>query len=386
MTRLIIRLLPDSSFVWALTGAAGRQGSGLPDAALAAAADEVTLAVPAEQVLLLAAPRISPRRDEMERGLPFAIEERLAGPVENLHVAVGDACGPDRVAALAVDRARIERWLKILDTAGVAVDRLLPESVLLPTGSLPVLWLDGERFVLRLAQGEAIAGQREELEPLLARMTQPLQQVMRSAGAQVPDRLKAMSLEEFDDPLVMLAQGFAHAQGLNLLSGEFAGRRRRHGRDRSVWRWAAALAATALILYLVQSVLELRALQARQTQTSEAMAALYLDLVPDATRVVDAEAQLAVALERVRGGTGSAGALPILARIAPVLGDARYSLDLIEYRDGGLELLVRGPDVAALDALREALSAQLGVAVELTSAVPGQGGVEARYRVRGAGA
>jgi type II secretory pathway component PulL len=133
-------------------------------------------------------------------------------------------------------------------------------------------------------------------------------------------------------------------------------------------------------------VLELRALQARQAQASDAMAALYLQLVPDASRVVDAEAQLALALDRLRGGAGSSGALPMLARIAPVLGDARYSLDLIEYRDGGLELLVRGPDVAALDALREALSTQLGVAVELTSAVPGQGGVEARYRVRGAGA
>lgn len=386
MSRLIIRLLPDASFVWALMGAAGRRGKGLPDAALAAAADEVTLVVASEQVLLLAAPRISPRRDELERGLPFAIEERLAGPVEALHIAVGDTDGRERVAALVVDRERIVRWLQVLDAAGIALDQLLPESVLLPASALPVLWLDGERFVLRLAPAEAMAGGLEELGPLLARLPQPPQRLMRSATAQIPDTLKSMLVEELDDPLAMLGQGLEHTQTLNLLGGEFAGRRRRHGRDRKVWRWAAALAASALGLFLLQGLLELHALQARQAQASDAMAALYLQLVPDASRVVDAEAQLAVALNRLRGGASGSGALPMLARIAPVLGDARYSLDLIEYRDGGLELVVRGPDVAALDALREALSAQLGMAVELTSAVPGQGGVEARYRLRGAGA
>lgn len=386
MTRLIIRLLPDASFVWAMMGTAGRRGKGLPDAALAAAADEVTLVVPSEHALLLAAPRISPRRDELERGLPFAIEERLAGPVESLHVAVGEADGADRVAALVVDRERVSRWLQELDTAGIALDRLLPESVLLPASALPVLWLDGERFVLRLAPAEAMAGELDELGPLLARLPQAPQRLMRSATAQIPDTLKSMSVEEHDDALTMLGQGLAHAQGLNLLDGEFAGRRRRHGRDRKVWRWAAALAASALGLFLLQGILELRALQARQAQAADAMAALYLQLVPDASRVVDAEAQLGVALDRLRGGASSGGALPMLAKIAPVLGDARYSLDLIEYREGGLELVVRGPDVAALDALREALSAQLGMAVELTSAVPGQGGVEARYRLRGAGA
>lgn len=386
MSRLIIRLLPDSSFVWALMGATGRGGKGLPDVALVAAADDVTLVVPAEQVLLLSAPRISPRREELERGLPFAIEERLAGPIEQLHVVVGEAEGRDRVPALVVDRARIAQWLTDLDAAGIGLDRVLPESVLLPLTPLPALWLDGDRFVLRLAPDEAVAGEHEELEVLLARVTLPPQHLLRSANAPVPDSLKAMSVVELDDPLAMLGQGSAHSMGLNLLGGEFAGRRRRHGRDRSVWRWAAALAATALGLYLLQGVLELRALQARQDQAEAAMSALYLELVPDASRVVDAEAQLATALDRLRGSAGRGGALPMLARIAPVLGDARFSVDLIEYRDGGLELVVRGPDVAALDALREALSAQLGVAVELTSAVPGQGGVEARYRVRGAGA
>jgi type II secretion system protein L len=299
---------------------------------------------------------------------------------------VGEAQGQDRVPALVVDRARLARWLQELDAAGISLDRVLPESVFLPVTPPPALWLDGERFVLRLAPAEALAGGRDELAPLLARLPQPPQRLIRSASAHLPDSLRAMSVEELDDPFAMLGQGLAHAAGLNLLGGEFAGRRRRHGRDRNVWRWAAALAAAALGLFLLQGVLELRALQARQAQTTDAMAALYLQLVPDASRVVDAEAQLAVALDRMRGGAGSSGALPILARIAPVLGDARYSLDLIEYRDGGLELVVRGPDVAALDALREALSTQLGVAVELTSAVPGQGGVEARYRVRGAGA
>ena len=98
--------------------------------------------------------------------------------------------------------------------------------------------------------------------------------------------------------------------------------------------------------------------------------------------MVDAEAQLADLLARLQGRSAD-GALPVLARLAPALGEGRYALDLVEYREGSLELVVRGPDLAALDALREELSRRLGAAVELASAVPGQGEVEGRLRLRG---
>jgi len=383
MSRLIIRLLPDAGARWAQTGAGGRGGEGLPDPALAAAADEVLVLVPGEDVLLLSAPRISPRRDELERGLPFAIEERLAAPVEQLQVVAAEKDSGSRVAALVVERRRLDAWLERLQSAGLVIDRLLPETALLPFASGPSLLLGQDRFALRLAEGEALAGSRAELPALLARLPQPVSSVWLEPGASAPEALAAASTLRLDDALPRLGEGLANALGLNLLGGDYHRRRRGQGRELHRWRWAALMAAAAVLLSLIHGGIELRALQARNAQAQQAMEALYLASVPGASRVVDAESQLAAALDRLRGQGAGAGALPVLARIAPALGDPRYALDLIDYRDGALELVVRGPDVSALDALRETLSRQLGTSVELTSAVPGQGGVEARYRLRG---
>jgi general secretion pathway protein L len=111
------------------------------------------------------------------------------------------------------------------------------------------------------------------------------------------------------------------------------------------------------------------------------MEQLLRSAVPGLTRVVDPRAQLAAEETRLGRSTGG-GVLPLLARIAPSLsGSGRYTIDGLEFRGDTLELVIRGPDVATLDGLREMLAA-LSLQVELTGATPGTGGVEGRLRIR----
>ena len=74
-------------------------------------------------------------------------------------------------------------------------------------------------------------------------------------------------------------------------------------------------------------------------------------------------------LARLRGDAGSAGALPLLGRVAPVLGRAtRVVIKGIEYHNATLELSLRAPDVQTLDLVREQLSNIAGLKAEVTSA------------------
>jgi general secretion pathway protein L len=386
MSRLLLRLLPDDTIRWALAGGEWRCGEGLPERALAEAADEVVLLVPAEAVLLLDAPRISARREELERGLPFAVEDRLAAPVEQLVVVpAGSGGSATRVPALAVDRKRLEAWLERLAEAGMVADRVVPESTLLPWSGRPSLWIESEHFVLRFADAGAYAGRIAELPGVLALSPHALEDALIANGAVAPAAAGGLTQRAVPDAMRFFAEALDSGAGFDLLKGEFAARRRRHGSDARLWRQAAALAALGIGLFLLQGWLELRALDARALELQQQMDSLYLAQVPGASRVVDAEAQLESAYLRLQG-RGAGGALPLLARIAPALGDPRYALDLIEYRSEALELVVRGPDLGSLESLREDLSRQLGARVELSSAVPGQGGVEGRFRLRGGGA
>ena len=77
--------------------------------------------------------------------------------------------------------------------------------------------------------------------------------------------------------------------------------------------------------------------------------------------------------------------LALMGRLAPVVdAQADIVLEGLNYRDGWLELSVRGPDVASLDGLERRLSA-LGMAASLQSTSMGDDGASARLRVREGG-
>ncbi|MFY8136132.1 MAG: type II secretion system protein GspL, partial [Aquimonas sp.] len=52
---------------------------------------EIVLLLPAESVLLTRAPRVARSEGLLRQALPFALEERLATPVEQLHFAFSGA-------------------------------------------------------------------------------------------------------------------------------------------------------------------------------------------------------------------------------------------------------------------------------------------------------
>ena len=378
----LIRLHPDGAAEWLALGRDGRVLSGPQSGLPSEAAEHTTVLLPGEDVLLLRAPRVGRQRRQLELAVPFAIEEQLAAPVEQLHVALDEGEGDDLgVAVLA--QAQLDRRLAPLREAGIEADRVLPETALLPwqSGSATVL-VDGERALLRYAESGAFAGRVEELPDWLA---------LLAADTRAPARLRwigaprdivlnlAVEREDLGTPLRWFATQLPKTRATNLLQGRYSPRRGRDG-TRRLWRWAAVLAGFALLAGFAQLLLERQQLQSRNDAQRQEMEQLLRAAVPGLTRVVDPKAQLAAEYARI-GRSGGAGALTLLAQIAPILsGTGRYTVDGLEYRSGTLELVVRGADVATLDSLRETLSA-LSLQVELTSVNPGSGGVEGRLRI-----
>jgi general secretion pathway protein L len=387
--RLLIRLLAGGATEWL---AQGRDGSvlqgprdGLPDAP----ADEVVLLLPAEDVLLLAAPRIGRSRAQLAQGLPFAIEEQLAAPVESQHVAFDERSAGDSVPVAVIARERLDGALAVLRSAGLLVDRAYAESQLLPaSGAAATAWIDGDRAVLRWAPSGVLVTGTAQLADTLALLrdggigAQPWRILSEDAGAVPP--AAGMKAEVIGSPLRWLASRLPQVDGPQLLQGSYRPAQRR-SESSGLWRWAAGLAAAAVLFVVLQAGVERAQLQALVGERQAEMEQLLRHALPGVQRVVDPVAQLRIELERSAGPTLQ-GALPLLARVAPALaGSGRYTLEAIDYRGGALELVIIAPDIAALDALRERIAA-LPMQVELPSAVPGSRGVEGRLRIRGAGA
>lgn len=365
MQQLWIHLPTDDSPEWAVLAQDGRvlEGPkpGWPDVTNL----PVTLLLAAEQVLLLEAPRVAKSAAQLRRALPFAIEEQLAGPVEQAHFALSEDLSADSVAVAVIDRARLGGVLKELAARGLHPDACVAESQCLRASADASSWSDGHRLVLRQGRCAALvldADAAPEVRAWLAAQGWTLP-VEGAASARSWIELA----QRGGDPLLP-----------NLLQGDFAPPRRRN-EALSGWRWAAVLAAAALLSALGAGAMELRALRQHVAERNAEMAQILRSTLPGTTRVVDPVAQLRAALGQSHARVDG---LVWLGRIAPLLGGTqRLTLESVDYRGSVLELVVVAADVATLDGLREQVMALGGLEAELVAALPGSRGVEGRLRV-----
>jgi len=393
--RLLIRLAPDGGLTWLRQGGGARalaSTSGAPPAGVLAAVDEIIVLVPATEVVLTEATLSARNRAQLLQALPYAVEEQVLGPLDDLHFAASrGTSGTLGVAVVA--KAALRGWLARLAEAGIQPDVVVPESLALRAAAQQAsLMIDGDRAVARLAPWSAFACSLAELPGWLA-LAGPRHALdvhdFRAAPALALPLHPASYHERQRDPLAFLAGGFAAAP-LNLLDGEFAPRHR-HARGRHWWRVAAVLAAIVALLAfagLGADVLRLSRESARiAALTQDALRKAFPDI--DAAQIarLGAEQLMRGRLERQHGGESSAGVLRVLAQVAPILGDStRTQVRGIEYRNGVLEVALRAPDMSALDLVRERVTTIQGLKAELTAATPATDGVDGRVRIESAGA
>lgn len=351
---------------------------------------EVVLLLPADLVLLTRAPRVARSEGLLRQALPFAVEDRLAAPVEQLHIAFSGAGDPIDLAV--IDAERLRAAVGALESQGLSAVAAYSEASLLPAvePGQGLMVLVGERALLRDAEGGVLSERvalLPQLLPLFDEASRPVSWAVLRCGETPLDGLPpalALRAQSVPSLLALLSPQLARCAGPNLLQGAFAARLRG---DALPWlKRAAAVAGLAVLLAFAQAGLERQQLSARLESQRVEMADLLRQALPGTTTVVDPRAQLEIEYTRLTRGAGGDDALALLARVAPsIAGSSRYTLESVDYRNGALDLTLRAPDVATLDGLRESLGA-LGLSAELTSATPGQGGVEGRISLRGGGA
>ena len=388
--RLLLRLDSAGDPSWLRQGADGRMSAGStrgwPPAAAIAGAGEIVVLVPAEDVLLTEARVTAKSRAQQMQAIPFAVEDQLLAPVEDLQFAATEGTG-DAVGVAIVSRATLRAWLERLAANGIRPDALLPDSLALPLApDRATALVENDRAVVRLAPSSAFVCAPSELAAWMQRANgRPLDVFDFRDGATARLAVPATSYQERQrDPLAFLARSLRKPP-LNLLHGEFAPQHRA-ARGARWWRVAAALAAALVAL----AVLDLGFEVLQLARTSARLDAAAQDAVLKAFPDVDG-AELARAtpgdiarrrVERLRGGAESSGFLRVLNEIAPVLGaTTQIQTRGMEFRNGTLELGLRAPDVATLDAVRERLAAQPGLIVTVTAANPGDSGIDGRIRI-----
>lgn len=362
------------------------------DSAIQTGVERIVVLLPAERATVLVADVPARGREQLARAVPFAVEDRLIDPIESLHLVFDELPeGAQRVVALR--RELLGEWLADLRGRGVA-----PDAARLDVLALP--WRPGHaslaidvagshrRALLRTGPATVWAGVEDELGDWFGVLAAdlPTPRPIDLHGRDEPDvalgEVRAVRVDAGRTTLAALsAEVIAGRAGPELLVAAFTPVRRGET-GRRLRRWVSGLAAAAVVLFAADMLLGNLALSRRAEALSQAQLALYREAYPGAPDSPDPRARVEADLGAVAGG-GRGDALDLVATVAPLLTrSTRHVLTSLEYRNGALEVVLRGDGLAALDEVRESIAATPGLAAELSQVTAGEQGTEGRIVIR----
>jgi general secretion pathway protein L len=325
---------------------------------------------------------------------PYAMEESLAGEVEQFHFAIGRTGEDGRTLVAALRREELRAWLDALKSAGLDPQALVPDTLCVPDNPGKIVAvIDAGQLLIRapgvlpvaldaepMTEAFTLAGLEGEDRHVQLYVSQQDWQESREMIEALREVTGSLDLQLMPDgALPLLAAGAVRSDALSLLQGEFA-RRTGWRAEWQRWRVAAALALAALALQVGVNATDLIRLRAEDQKLDAAIEQAARIALPDAERVVDARAQI----EQRLGSGGGGDPDGLLARLAAVggalTGAPGPKIESLGWRDQLLELQMNAPNTDALARFAQALMAR-GFAADVESTTPGENGVAAKINV-----
>lgn len=279
------------------------------------AANRTDLVLPFERVLLTTVTLPKQNRRQLQRVVPFALEDRLLTAPEHSHCALGEPAGPLWPVAV-VERSWLSGVLAAV-RAQRPVQAVWPGWYWLPVGAR--LWLGQEGWSrIQRHQGAYL------LERPVVDASDPL------AGS-----------DDYSWETLAWQRRTPDGQAINLLQGTFAGQPRVAG-ARSPWRWTAALAAAVVLLFYGQLAWSVWQGKQQIKRLNSGINAAFYQVFPASASIVDPVLQV----ERKLKEQGNAAGLPppddFLVMLDTASGFMRSSGPVagIDYSNGELQMRV----------------------------------------------
>ncbi len=371
---------------------------GLEEALKQAAGKPTVLIVPGEQTLMTSVELPIRQIAKLRKAIPFALEEKLASDVEELHFALGDLQG-DRKRVVVVEHSLMNEWTVELGELGVTPKAVLPDVLALPWHAEEwSILIDGERALVRSGATSGFVCEKENLTMLidahLEEEKAPLL-VRYWNCSEGPDLLwpvsklaEAPSIKKYScggGALRVLAQGWDPRASINLLQDRYS-QQADTLKMLKPWRWAAALFGLWIVIALGQNLVHKHQLEKQQARLRQQAEQIYRKTFPGARRIVNPRVQMAQKLKALKGGGKSEGDgrfLALLAKSSQALNrQPALKLEKLGYRNGELSLEVSAPSLTRLDDLKQKLAATPGLVAELKSADSNAGGASGQIRIR----
>ncbi len=332
-------------------------------------------------------------KKQMMIAAPYALEESLADDIDDLHFVLMDWEAGKSATVAVVARSKMQASLEAMREAGISLDRLLPETLLLPLheASEHTLAVTGSGEFSGLLVRSRNQPSMVLDEDLLPRWLEEM--VDGGLGIAVnSEELVQHILEKSPDvdarhwPIGdRMAYWLEHSPDLsaNLLSNEF--QPIENSNKQLNFRWAAIFVAVAIAFKFLFDGYQYVSLWNENRQIDQQMVSIIQQTFPQVSTVIPSKERFIVQqqMNLLQGNSNSLGEFQqIIAVLAEVSLKTGLQISDIRFRSGEMTLTCLLKDFAQVDILTNSLSAHPLITAVLSSSGSEGTQVSARYVLR----
>ena len=372
----------------------------LNELALQTQGAQIVVLVPTTEILLTRTAVPTTNRQRMLKAIPFALEDQLAGNVDDLHFALGERNADGEIAVAVVSNELMDRWQNRCRDAGLQPHYVIPDLLALPYAEGQwSLFVGARESLLRVGPQTGVAMDTENAEFMCALNMEQIEddeqrpkvlRVWRNEstefdfgfeGVEVRDEVRANSLL---DMVAAEARPIDLGAAINLLQGPYS-RREQLGKLWRPWRVAASLAGVWFVIQVGITIIDNLELSAQKDALRVQVEQIYKEAFPGTTRIVNPKVQMERKLQELRGGDSGAGKqfLALLADTGAVLRQSNgVVIRNVRYKNSEMDLELEVPNLQVLDQLKNKLTAENKLTVEIQSAASKDDKVQGRLHIK----
>lgn len=401
-TNVIVRITGKEQFDYWIQDASGNainSGSAFhpdqyPDFSSSA---NVSLIVPGELITLVDIQLPKVAKAKWLKALPFALEEQLLDPVDELHLTPSEQQVGGTVTVAVVKKSLMRDWLTWCESLGVQLAQVVPDHLAIT--SLDNAWhiyLDGDNALIRQDRLHALTTDIVHVKEMLVLALNETEQKPENIIIDYDDgneHFEIGQLKELPAPsqlsdsdtyaLEMFAKGLAEqALAFNLLHGEFKVHRKA-SKTRRLWTVAVVLVGLLLLTYFASSITQWFVYQHRAHSAEKQVAKLYKQAFPQAQMVESPRLRVQQALSENTKSQSGGIFLGLVAQLGSQMKQSgqQVSIDNMSYQSGSLVVSVTSSDFKDISDIVNGLK-QKGLEVTQQNASTNGGRVTARLTIQ----
>lgn len=353
------------------------QEGNLAEAARICAGRKTILLLPGERIHDLNASIPGKNPQKLLQAAPYALEDRFAEDIEDLHFALLERHGSNHQRFLVADRGWLADLLARLASHDIRPVSALPDYLGVDLDAEREHWvMTDSRLLARARDGLGFAADMRYAEGLWpGTEDEPAPRITLLDDVELPGNIRseASAIEELGADTLFTRMGRVASALANpgLLQGDFRTRKESNEKIRR-WRPAAGLAAAFLLVLLLGWGVDIWRLNTELDALEKQAEQQFKRILPNARMGGDPRGQIESAIMGERSESNLA--LDMIAALGTGLSEiglsetGEASLQAFSFRGNRLEFSVMVKNAEKLEALRRALEQQGPLRVNISSA------------------